>query len=32
VREFLSECGDAECTEVAELAVADHVPGLSAHG
>lgn len=30
-REFLCECGDPECTEVVELAVADYAPGVSAH-
>jgi len=32
VRDFLCECGDPECTEVVELAVADYAPRVSAHG
>jgi hypothetical protein len=32
VREFLCECGEPECTEVVELAVAQYAPGVSAHG
>jgi hypothetical protein len=31
MREFLCECGDPECTEVAEVAVAEYAPGMSAH-
>jgi hypothetical protein len=31
MREFLCECGDPECMEVVELAVADCAPGVSAH-
>jgi hypothetical protein len=30
-REFLCECGEPECAEVVELAVADYAPGISAH-
>jgi hypothetical protein len=32
MREFLCECGEPECTEVVELAVADYAAGVSAHG